>query len=103
VYLSGHPLDTYRAELARFCNATTASLSGQANGTQIAIGGMIEDFRVRTTKTGGKIGFFQLEDPLGRLEVIVRERALDAHREILQSDEPVLVTGIAREERDQTE
>ena len=72
-----------------------------SDGTQVTIGGVIEDFRQRPTKTGGKIGFFQLEDPVGRVEVIVREKALEAHREILQTDVPVLVTAIAREERDQ--
>jgi DNA polymerase-3 subunit alpha len=71
------------------------------DGTQVTLGGVIEDFRVRNTRAGGKIGFFQLEDPFGRVEVIVREKALEAHREVLQTDEPVLITGIAREERDQ--
>jgi DNA polymerase-3 subunit alpha len=100
-YLSGHPLDGYREELKRFCNATTASVANLSDGTQVTIGGVIEDFRQRPTKAGGKIGFFQLEDPVGRVEVIVREKALEAHREILQTDVPVLVTAIAREERDQ--
>ena len=102
-YVSGHPLDGYQQELKRFCNATTASVSGCADGTQVTLGGMIEDFRVRSTKTGGKIGFFQFEDPFGRTEVVVREKALDANRELLSSDAPVLITGLVREDRDYSE
>jgi DNA polymerase-3 subunit alpha len=100
-YLSGHPLDGYKEELKRFCNANTTSVENFKDGTQVTIGGVIEDFRVRSMKSGGKVAFFQLEDPLGRVEVIVREKALDAHREVLQTDAPVLLTGMVREERDQ--
>jgi DNA polymerase-3 subunit alpha len=102
-YLSGHPLDGYREELKRFCNATTASISGCPDGHQVKLGGMIEDLRVRNTKTGGKIGFFQFEDPYGRTEVIVREKALEANRDLLSTDAPVLLTGIVREDRDYSE
>jgi DNA polymerase-3 subunit alpha len=100
-YLSGHPLDGYREELKRFCNSNSVSVAGLQDGAHVTIGGVVEDLRVRNTRAGGKIGFFQLEDPYGRVEVIVREKALEAHREILHGDEPVLVIGIAREERDQ--
>jgi DNA polymerase-3 subunit alpha len=99
-YISGHPLDGYAQELKRFCNCTTASIGNLADGTQVAIGGVIEDFRVRPMKSGGKIAFFLLEDPLGRVEVLVREKALDEYLEVLSGDEPVLVSGTAREDRD---
>ncbi len=102
-YLSGHPLDGYEQELKRFCNANSASVSGLKDGAQVTIGGVVEDLRVRNTRAGGKVGFFQLEDPYGRVEVIVREKALDAHREILQSEAPVLLTGVVREEREQAQ
>jgi DNA polymerase-3 subunit alpha len=100
-YLSGHPLDGYKEELKRFCNANTTSVENLSDGTRVTIGGVIEDFRVRSMKSGGKVAFFQLEDPFGRVEVIVREKALESNREVLQSDAPVLLTGMAREERDQ--
>jgi DNA polymerase-3 subunit alpha len=99
-YLSGHPLDGYREELKRFCNATTATLEDKEDGTQVTLGGLVEELRVRPTKTGGKIAFVQLEDPFGRVEVIVREKALDAHRELLVPDTALLVTGMVRKERD---
>ncbi|MDD9931986.1 MAG: DNA polymerase III subunit alpha [Myxococcales bacterium] len=99
-YISGHPLDGYTQELGRFCNCTTESVHNLEDGTQIAIGGVIEDFKVRTMKSGGKIAFFQLEDPRGRVEVMVREKALEEHLEVLSGELPVLVTGVAREQRD---
>ncbi len=99
-YVSGHPLDAFKEELKRFTNASSASLQNVAENTQVAMGGMVEDYRERVTKTGGKMAFFQLDDPYGRVEVIVRQRAVEAFREVLQSGQPLLVTGAARAERD---
>jgi DNA polymerase-3 subunit alpha len=99
-YVSGHPLDRYRAELARFGNASTGTLAGRDDGTEIRIGGMVEGFRTRPTKTGGKIGFFQLEDAVGRVEVIVRDRELEAARAVLECAEPVYLEAKLRWERD---
>jgi DNA polymerase-3 subunit alpha len=100
-YISGHPLDAYREELKRFSNASTARIGAMAEGTQVTIGGVIEDFRERTTKTGSKIGFFQLDDALGRVEVIVRHKALEEFREALDTELPVLVSGVVRPDRDE--
>jgi len=99
-YVSGHPLDGFREELKRFCNASTANLARCGEGTTVAMGGMVEDYRERPTKTGGKIAFFFLDDPFGRIEVIVRNRQVEAFREQLQSGVPLLVTGVVKAERD---
>jgi DNA polymerase-3 subunit alpha len=103
-YVSGHPLDRYKTELSRFGNASTASIDNKDDGAQVKIGGTIEGLRERPTRTGGKIGFFSLEDASGRIEVIVRDRVLEANREVLEtaskSNEPVFVEATVRFERD---
>ncbi|MBX7193725.1 MAG: DNA polymerase III subunit alpha [Sandaracinaceae bacterium] len=103
-YVSGHPLDRYKTELARFGNASTASIDSKDDGAQVKIGGTVEGLRERPTRTGGKIGFFSLEDASGRIEVIVRDRVLEANREVLEAasknNEPVFVEATVRFERD---
>lgn len=99
-YVSGHPLDRYKDEITRFCNATTASLENMTDGAEVRVGGTVEGFRERPTKSGGKIGFFSLEDAKGRVEVIVRDRQLEGAREALQSGEPVFVDATLRFEDD---
>jgi len=99
-YLSGHPLDGYREELKRFCSADTRTLARVAEGSTVSMGGVVEDYRERPTKTGGKIAFFFLDDPFGRVEVIVRGRVVEGCREALQSGVPLLMTGVVRAERD---
>jgi DNA polymerase-3 subunit alpha len=94
-YVSGHPLDRYATEIRRMCNATTETLKDLAEGTEVVVGGSVEGYRERTTKMGKRIAFFSLEDPLGRVEVIVRPRVLDTEgvREILSAGEPVFARG----------
>jgi DNA polymerase-3 subunit alpha len=68
----------------------------------VTIGGSVEGYRVRPTKSGGKIAFFTLEDALGRVEVVVRPKMLDAPgvADTLAAGEPVVVTGDVQYERD---
>ncbi|MFO0680821.1 MAG: DNA polymerase III subunit alpha [Sandaracinus sp.] len=100
-YVSGHPLDRYKTELGRFCNANTSSLQTSGDGMEVRIGGTVEGLRERPTKTGGKIAFFSLEDAHGRVEVIVRDRELEGAREVLAGGEPVFVEAKLRFERDE--
>jgi DNA polymerase-3 subunit alpha len=60
----------------------------------------VEGYRERPTKSGGKMAFFHLEDPEGRVEVIVRTRTLDETREALMAGDPVLLTAEVKFERD---
>ncbi len=104
-YLSGHPLDRYQAELRRFSGVTTATLDAKDDGAEIRIGGTIEGLRERPTRTGGRIAFFSLEDASGRVEVIVRDRALEASRDVLEqasrNNDPIFVEATVRLERNQ--
>lgn len=99
-YVSGHPLERYSTELSRFCDATTASLAGKGEGARVTIGGSVEGYRERPTKTGSKMAFFHLEDAHGRVEVIVRAQVLEAAREALATGDPVLLTADVKLERD---
>ncbi|MCA9582294.1 MAG: DNA polymerase III subunit alpha, partial [Myxococcales bacterium] len=99
-YVSGHPLDRYKSELLRFCTANTETLGALNDGTNVTVGGSVEGYRERTTKMGHRIAFFSLEDPSGRVEVIVRPRILKTEglRELLTSGEPVLAVGTVQHE-----
>ena len=104
-YVSGHPLDRYRGELLRFCDATTESAAQLGNHRQITVGGTVEGYRERRTKMGYTMAFFHIEDALGRLEVIVRPKPLEKTgiREALQSGEPILLTGRVKHEQDRSD
>ena len=99
-YVSGHPLDRYIQELRRFCNATTENLHEMEPFTKVQIGGSVEGYRERRTRSGSTMAFFELEDPMGRVEVIVRPKQVDEPglREILTSGEPIIIDGRVKHE-----
>src|SRR5262249_45404528 len=61
-YLSGHPLDRYANEVARMTTTTTSGLADMRDGTEVTLAGVIEGYRERVPKMGGRIAFFELED-----------------------------------------
>jgi DNA polymerase III subunit alpha len=97
-YVSGHPLDRYEKELARFCTCNSQTVQGMDGGQEVVLGGMVEGYRERRTKSGDTMAFFHLEDAYGRIEIIVRPAALetDGIRQALVSGEPIVVTGRVR-------
>jgi DNA polymerase-3 subunit alpha len=94
-YISGHPLDRYRADLSRYANATTTDFAeGRRPAGEAAVGGVVAAYRERPTKRGdGKLAFFQLEDQQGQLEVVVFPKTFEKVRAVLVSDEPILCAG----------
>ncbi|UQA56525.1 DNA polymerase III subunit alpha [Polyangium aurulentum] len=93
-YVSGHPLDRYGAELGRFEVVPAGSLANKEPWARVRVAGMIEGYRERIFKGGGgKMAFFHLEDTGGRVEVKVRDKQIETYGAILQSTEPVLVSG----------
>ncbi|HOX76441.1 MAG TPA: DNA polymerase III subunit alpha [Bacteroidales bacterium] len=64
-FISGHPLDEYKAEIDSFCNVTfqdlNAGLSRYLNKA-VSFAGMINTVEIRTAKTGNQYANFELED-----------------------------------------
>ncbi|MFT3700616.1 MAG: DNA polymerase III subunit alpha [Kofleriaceae bacterium] len=98
-YVSGHPLDRYKGDLARYATATTSEfLAGQKSVGDHSIGGIVAQYREMITKKGDKMARFQLEDAEGSLEVIAFPKTFEKVRHVLVSDEPILCKGAVKNE-----
>jgi|LNFM01.1.fsa_nt_gb DNA polymerase-3 subunit alpha len=75
-YLSGHPLDRYAEEVKRVSNCAVTELPTKRHNDEVALVGVVEGYREKPIKSGGRMAFFMLEDKSGRVEVIVRARTL---------------------------
>jgi DNA polymerase III subunit alpha len=64
IYLSAHPLDTYRLEIDHFSSNTLSELKHlpELNGRDISFAGIITEVRTGTTKTGKPYGSIIIED-----------------------------------------
>lgn len=103
-YLTGHPLDRFQQDVERFATTNVGGLRKDLAGSEIILGGVICDFREVQTRSGkGPMGFFQLEDQFGRVEIVVfpktyarvNEETGLSTAEMLErcGDEPILVGG----------
>jgi DNA polymerase-3 subunit alpha len=98
-YISGHPLDRYRADLVRYANATTSDFAAERRGAgDAAIGGVVSQYREMITKKGDKMARFILEDAEGSIEVVAFPKTFEKVRHVLVSDEPILCAGTVKNE-----
>jgi DNA polymerase-3 subunit alpha len=64
-YISGHPLDEYKAEIDAFCSVTFQDLNSGLSKFQaksISFAGIITMAEIRTAKTGNQYANFEMED-----------------------------------------
>lgn len=64
MYISGHPLDNFKIELATFCNADLSVFQNQDNllNKEISIGGIVTGVEHKVAKNGKGWASFTLED-----------------------------------------
>ncbi|MFT6629120.1 MAG: DNA polymerase-3 subunit alpha, partial [Flavobacteriales bacterium] len=100
-YVSGHPLDRYKDEVKLFADTTTQTVKGKENFAEVRLAGVVSGLRERPLKSGkGRMAFFQLEDHVGEVEVVVFAKSYDQVAETISSDEPLLLEGVIRIEGD---
>ncbi|MGE0485786.1 MAG: DNA polymerase III subunit alpha [Gammaproteobacteria bacterium] len=88
LYLSGHPIDRYRAELAAFSSCTLADLKP---GRKRVVG-LIMAVRVIKTRRG-RIAIITLDDKTARIESTVYRDQFEAHMDKLVTDSIVVIEG----------
>jgi DNA polymerase-3 subunit alpha len=92
-YITGHPLDSWAAEIALYANTTTSKVPHLKPGTEVKIGGIITALKERITRKGEKMANLTLEDLEGTVEVTVFSRTYQECRDTLSSAEPVFLLG----------
>ncbi len=94
-YASGHPLEDYVASLEGLANATTSNVTEHAAGDVIALGGIIMDLAVKTTKKGDRFALFRLEDQFGSVKIVCWPEQFNRYKDRLIAETAVLVKGRA--------
>jgi DNA polymerase-3 subunit alpha len=94
-FITGHPLERFRAELAQWATATTGSLAERADAPEVTLGGIITGLRLIKTRKGDRMASFLLEDLEGSAEALVFPETYKKMAGRLADDELVLVKGKA--------
>lgn len=69
-YVTGHPLDAWASELARFTDATAAA-AAEKGGREVRVGGLLTALRETRTRRGATMAFGTIEDLTGGFELVV--------------------------------
>ncbi len=70
-YVSGHPLDGLKDDVARLTTGTLAHFTTQSAGTPVRAVGLVAALKRTLTKKGDPMAFGTLEDRTGSIEVLV--------------------------------
>ncbi|MDH4227391.1 MAG: DNA polymerase III subunit alpha [Deltaproteobacteria bacterium] len=92
-YITAHPLSRYLKELSFFTTDTTDSLMDKSSGDDVSVAGIVTSMRETTTKKGSRMGFARVEDISGAVEVVIFSDLYAKCKELVSSDEPVVVSG----------
>jgi DNA polymerase-3 subunit alpha len=94
-FITGHPLERFRSELAQWATSSTGRLLEMADGRELSLGGIITALRPIKTRKGERMASFLLEDLEGGVEALVFPETYKKVGERLADDLVVLVRGRA--------
>ena len=97
LYLSGHPLDAYHAQISQISTCTIADLQGEDakrfDNQNVTILCTVVKNKIMTTKSNTLMAFTTVEDLTGSMELLVFPRILAECRAALQENAVVVANG----------
>jgi len=92
IYLTGHPLDSYKNVLGKIA-LTVSQLDPRHLGRKIKVCGFVSRIQKITTKMGKPMVFTRLDDYDKSIEVVLYPKVLANNLDILREDKVLLVEG----------
>ncbi len=109
-YLSGHPLDAYRAQLDRYADTSIDDLplKFQGGAENATVGGLVSALKVIPIKKEGRnqgrrMAVFQLEDAGGAVRAVVFPDTFESYERLIEDGAALLVTATLKGDGDHVE
>ena len=101
VYVTGHPMDDYRALfdalrcdlIAPLVRAAEQESASYRDGAHVHIFGIVTALRKKVVRSNSTMAFLSVEDLSGEIEVIVFAADLERYGALIRADEPILLRG----------
>ncbi|MFC2130741.1 DNA polymerase III subunit alpha [Bacteroidota bacterium] len=94
-YISGHPLDRYKAYLDSLSTLPLSDVGSKLMGNTVRVCGILTDFKIRYDKKEQQYAFLTLEDFTGKEECIMWSSTYSKFGKYLNKDAIVMITGKA--------
>jgi DNA polymerase-3 subunit alpha len=97
MYISGHPMDDYRACLRNTHVVPVGQLMGDECPYQdeqtVSVAGIVQAIKMKTTRTGSMMAYVTVEDDTAAIEMLAFSNVLSQYGGFIRENEPVVVTG----------
>ncbi len=103
IYISGHPLDQFKEQLAGKTNADILKIRASAedetdkqalhDGAKITIAGIIEEIKVKITRRNEKMAILSISDAYGMMDVLIFARLYDTFSAVLNKGNAIVISG----------
>ena len=97
LYLSGHPMDDYRAYLKNTNVLPIGVLLEESctakDGDILSIAGIVQKVKMKTTKSNSMMAYITLEDDTGSMELLAFSNILSQYGGYLKENSPLVVVG----------
>ena len=97
IYLSGHPMDDYRAILKNTRVVPIGRLMEEDNGYQddqiISVAGIVQSVKMKTTRNNSMMAYVTVEDDTASIEMLAFSNVLSQYGGYIKENLPVVITG----------
>ena len=102
MYLSGHPMNSYRAfaRNARFTSIADINAKKVHDGKRVSVVGVLGEIKLKQLKNKNTIAYTTLEDTSGIVDIIVFSAVLASYRPIMTAGSVVVLNGKVSERED---
>ena len=106
IYLSGHPMDDYRAYLRNTHVVPIGGLLDEENTYQddqiVSVAGIVQTVKMKTTRNNTMMAYVTVEDDTAAIEMLAFSNIITQYGGYLKENTPVVVTGrlSLRDEKD---
>ena len=106
IYISGHPMDGYRAYLKKSHVVPIGALLDEESTYRddqiVSVAGVIQSLKMKSTRNNSTMSYVTLEDDTGSMEMLAFSNVLSQYGWYLKENEPVVIVGrlSLRDEKD---
>lgn len=93
LYISGHPLDSYKEKIEKFGTLVKKIKEETKVGMPVTVAAIIDTVKIVTTKTNSQMAFISISDFSGTIEAVVFSKLYESIKETLISDTIVALQG----------
>ena len=97
IYISGHPMDDYRAYLKNTHVVPIAALMDSENNYAddqiVSVAGIVQATKMKTTRNNSMMAYVTVEDDTASIEMLAFSNVLSQHGGYLRENAPVVITG----------